>query len=100
VGTRGEADGLVAGGELDVEPGDKGVDEIVTLDAKVEGNVEGEVGGGAGVEIEGEDGGRVGDDGLELDGVDEGLGEGGLLEGSVVEAVDVVPDWSRSASVH
>jgi len=78
----------VAGGELDVEPGDEGVDVVGAAHGHVEGEGEGEVGGGAGVEVEGQDGAGVGDDGFEVDGVDEGLGEGGEFEGGVVEAVD------------
>jgi hypothetical protein len=92
VGTRGELDGLVAGGELDVEPGDDGVDEVGAAHLKVEGHVEGEVSDSAGVEVEGEDGGGVRDDGFDVDRVDEGLGHGGGFEGRVVEAPDVVPD--------
>ena len=88
----GETDGLVAGGEIDVEPGDECVDEIVAADIEGEGEGEGEVGGGAGVEIEGDDCVWVGYDSLDLDGVNEGFGEGGDFEGGVVEAVDVVPD--------
>lgn len=92
VGACGKADGLVAGGKLNVEPGDEGVDKVVALAAEREVGAESQVLGLAGVEVEGQNVGRVGDDGLELDGVDEGLGEGGLLEGRVVEAVDIVPD--------
>lgn len=69
----GEADRLVAGREVDVEPGDEGVDEVVALDGQLEGGGEGQVGRGAGVEVEGEDGHGVGDDRLELDRVDEGF---------------------------
>lgn len=92
MGAGREADGLVAGGEVNVEPGHEGVDEVVALDGELEGRGKGEVGHGAGVEVKGEDGRGVGDDSLELDGVDEGLGEGGFLERGVVEAVDIVPD--------
>lgn len=88
----GETDGLVAGGEVNVEPGDQGVDEIVAADVEGEGESKGEVGGGAGVEIEGYDCVRVCYDSLDLDGVNEGFGEGGGFERGVVEAVDVVPD--------
>lgn len=96
VGTGGELDGLVAGGELDVEPRDHGVDVVGAADWEGEGELEGEVCDGAGVEVDGDDRSRVGDDGLELDGVDEGLGEGGVLQRAVVEAPDVVPDWEKS----
>lgn len=92
VRTRTEAHRLVAGGELDVEPGDQRMDVVGAADGHGEGEFEGEVGGCAGVEVEGYDGCRVGDDGFELDGVDEGFGESGGFEGRVVEAVDVVPD--------
>lgn len=94
----GEADGLVAGGEVDVEPGNEGVDVVVSPRDEVEGAAEGQVGGCAGVEVEREDGGGVGDDGLDLDRVDEGLREGRLLEWGVVEPVDVVPDCAASVS--
>jgi hypothetical protein len=87
-----ESDGLVACGEFDVEPGDEGVDVVGAADGELEWEGESEIGDGAGVEVEGEDGAWIGDDGLELDGVDEGFGEGGEFERGVVEAVDVVPD--------
>ena len=51
-----EADRLVACGELNVEPCDDGVDKVAAADLEREGAVEGEVGDGAGVEVEGEDG--------------------------------------------
>jgi hypothetical protein len=92
VGTGGELDGLVAGGELDVEPRDHGVDVVGAAHGEGEGELEGEVRDGASVQVDGNDRGRVGDDGLELDGVDEGLGEGGVLQRAVVKAPDVVPD--------
>lgn len=92
----GEADGLVAGGELDVEPRDHGVDVVGAAHGEGEGELEGKVGDGAGVEVEVEDRGGVGDDGLELDGVDERLSESGVLQRAVVEAPDVVPDCEFS----
>lgn len=87
-----EADWLVAGGEIDVEPGDDGVDEVVAAGVEEEWGSEGQVGESALVEVEGQDGGWVGHNGLDLDGVDEWLGEGSLLEWGVVEAIDVVPE--------
>lgn len=95
-----EADGLVAGGEVNVEPRDKGVDKVVALDVEGELLAEGQVGNGASVQVQGQDGRGVGDDGLDVDGVDEGLGEGSLLEGGVVEAVDVIPDYSTRVSTN
>jgi hypothetical protein len=99
VGTGGELDGLVAGGELDVKPRDHGVDVVGAAHGEGEGELEGEVCDGAGVEVDGDDRGGVGDDGLELDGVDEGLGEGGVLQRAVVEAPDVVPDCKKTISM-
>lgn len=49
----GEADGFVAGGEIDVEPSDERVDEVVAAAVEREGGGEGEVSGGAGIEVEG-----------------------------------------------
>jgi hypothetical protein len=92
----GELDGLVAGGELDVEPRDHGVDVVGAAHGEGEGKLESEVVDGAGVKIEGKNARGVGDNGLELDDVDEGLGEGGVLERAVVEAPDVVPDCENS----
>lgn len=92
VGAGGEADGLVACGEVNVEPGHEGVDKVVALDGDFEGRGKGEVGHGACVEVESEDGGRVCHDRLDVYRVDEGLGQSRLLERRVVEAVDIVPD--------
>lgn len=92
MGAGAESDRLVAGGELDVEPGNEGVDVVGAADAKLVWEAEVQIVGGAGVEIESENGAWVGDNGLELDGVDKGLGEGSQLERSVVESVDVIPD--------
>jgi hypothetical protein len=100
VRARGELDGLVAGGKLNVEPRNHGVDKVAAAHLEVKWAVEGEVGNGARVEIEGKDGGGVGDDGLDVDGVDEGLSHGGGLEGGVVEAPDVVPDWRPMSVFH
>jgi len=92
VGAGAELDGLVAGGELNVEPGDQSVDVVGAADGEGVGKVEGEVGDLAGVEVEGDERSGVSDDSLKVDSIDEGLGESGALEGSVVEAPDVVPD--------
>ena len=64
----------MAGAEFDVEPGDQGVDVVCAADGEGEGEGEVQVAGLAGVEVEGEDCGRVGYDCFEFDGVDEGLG--------------------------
>lgn len=94
-----ELDGLVASSKLNIEPGDKGMDVIGTADVEGEGGVEGKVGDSTGVEIEGEDGGRVGDDGLHLDGVDKRLGKSSVFEGRVIKAPDIVPDFGVLVSM-
>lgn len=96
VGAGAELDGLVAGGELNVEPGDQSVDVVGAADGEGVGKVEGEIGDLAGVEVEGDERSGVGDDSLKVDGIDEGLSESGALERSVVEAPDVVPDCGLS----
>jgi hypothetical protein len=88
----GEADGLVAGGEVDIKPRDQGVDEVIAGNRELEGNIESQIICGALVKIEREDGSGFGDSGLDLDGINEGLGQGSGLEGGVVEAVNIVPD--------
>jgi len=88
----------VAGRELNVEPGDQGVHVVGAADGEGVGEVEGEIGDLTGVEIEGDERCGVGDDGLKVDSVDEGLGQGGALEGGVVEAPDVVPDCGKKVS--
>ncbi|KFY20163.1 hypothetical protein V493_07733, partial [Pseudogymnoascus sp. VKM F-4281 (FW-2241)] len=45
----GEANGLVAGGEVDIEPRDEGVHEVVAAGLEDKGGGEGKVGDGAGV---------------------------------------------------
>ena len=98
VGAGRELDGLVAGRELNVEPGDQGVHVVGAADGEGVGEVEGEIGDLAGVEVESDERCGVGNDGLEVNSVDEGLGEGGALEGGVVEAPDVVPDCGLKVS--
>lgn len=92
VRARAEPYGLVAGGELDIEPGDEGVDEVVAAAREGEVGGEGQVFGGDFVEVDGQDGDGVGDYGFHLYRVDEGFGERGAFEGGEVEAPDVVPD--------
>ena len=99
VGAGGELDGLVAAGKLDIEPGDQGVDEVVAANLYLVRKLECEICYCALVEVEGDDSGGVGDNGLELDGVDEGLGESGVLQRAVVEAPDVVPDCRKTISM-
>jgi hypothetical protein len=98
VGASRELDRLVAGREFNVEPSDNGVNVVGAADGEGVREVECEILDLAGVEIKGDERNGVGDDSLEVNSVDEGLGEGGALEGGVVEAPDVVPDCGfRSA---
>lgn len=90
----GESNGLVACGELDVEPRHKRVDEVVASSSQVELYVVSQVGGGALVQVKNQNTGGVGHNSLHLDSVDERLRQGGLLERGVVETVDIVPDCS------
>lgn len=99
VWTGAETDGLVACGEFDIEPGDECMDVVGAADSHLVWQAEVQILGGAGVQIEGEYSAWVRDDCLELDGVDERLGEGGQLERSIVESVDVIPDFTASAVV-
>lgn len=87
-----ELDGLVAGGEFNVEPGDDGVDEVWAAHLELVGQAEREVGYGALVQVEGDDWGRVGNDGFEVDGVNERLSHGGGLERGIIKTPDIVPD--------
>jgi hypothetical protein len=88
-----ESHRLVAGAELDVEPCDEGVHVVGTSNREIEWEAEREIGGCDGVEVQCDHCTRVGDDSLELHGVDERFGKGGKLERCVVEAVDIIPDY-------
>lgn len=90
--TSTELDGLVARAEFNVEPGDKGVHEVVAACGEREGLDEGEIRNGNSVEVEGDERMRVGHDCLHFNGVDKGFRESGVLEWGVVKAPDVVPD--------
>ena len=75
----GEADGFMACCEVDVEPGDQGMYEIISTDIKGERRGESKVGGFACVEIESEDSGWVSDHGFDFDSVNERLSQSGVL---------------------
>lgn len=92
VGTSGKADWLVAGAELNVEPGNQGVNEVGALRNQTVRNTECEIGRGNSIQVECDDRARVGDQGLHLHSVDQRLGESDLLHRTVVKAVDIVPD--------
>ena len=82
----------MAGGEIDIEPCDESMYKVVTAARQLEGGGEGEVFSSALVEVKRQDGGRVRHGGFNFNRVDQGFGEGRLLERRVVESVDVVPD--------
>jgi len=75
----GELDWLVAGAELDVEPRYQGVHVVGAAHRQAEGGVEGQVGYGAFVQVEGQDCGWVCHDGFHVHRVDQWLGQGGVL---------------------
>lgn len=87
-----ELDGLVAGREFNVEPGDQSVHIVGAADGERVWEVESEIGDFAGVKVKSDERCGIGDDSLEVNSVDKRLGEGGALEGSVVEAPDIIPD--------
>lgn len=93
----GEFDRLMASGELDVEPSDQRVDVIRPPGVEREGLLESQIGSCACVEVERENGRWLSDDSLEIHSVDERFGKGGELERCVVEAIDIIPDYERSA---
>lgn len=92
VGTSREADRLVASSEVNVKPGNQGVDVVVTLDGKLEVGSECQVSSGASVEVQVQDSNWVGDNSLDLDGVDQRLRQSSLFQRGVVETIDVVPN--------
>lgn len=87
-----KADWLVTGCEVNIEPSDQCVDEVIAASIENEGGGESQISCCASVEIKGEDGGGVGYDGLNFDGVNKRFGESGVLEWRVVETVNVIPD--------
>lgn len=87
-----ELDGLVAGREFNVEPGDQGVHVVGATDGERVWEVESEVGDFAGVQVESDERCGISDDGLEVDSVDKRLSEGSTLERGVIETPDIIPD--------
>ena len=88
-----ESYGLVAGPELDVEPGDQGVNEVAAAHIKGEGGLEGEFFGGDGVEVKSDDSGRIGDYGFHFNSVNQWLSERCSFQRRVVEPVNIVPNY-------
>lgn len=69
------------------------MDEVVTRDAQREWDRECKFRGGNRIQINRKYETGVGNNCFHFDGVNEGLGESGLLEGSEVEAINVIPDY-------
>ena len=85
----------MAGRELNIEPRNQRVYEVVSLTAERKGLCKSQVGGSDSVEIEDDDGSWIGDDGLHIDSIYERLGQGGVLERGIIKPVDIIPDlWS------
>lgn len=94
-----KADRLVAPSEVDVEPCDQGVYEVITTAFQGEWYRKGKVGGCAGVQVQCNHGRRVRDSCLDLNGINERFGESGRLQRRIVEPVDVIPNCRWSAIV-
>lgn len=88
-----ELDGLVASGELDVEPSKEGVDVVVTGSLELEGNLEGEVLLLDGTDVDVLDGTWLRNNSLEVYAVDQWFTESDVLDTRVVKSINVVPDF-------
>ena len=84
--------GFVACSKIDVEPCDERVDEVISAAVECKWYGKDQVCGRTRVEIESEDSGGVSHNSFDLNSVNKGLCECRFLEGSVVEAVDIVPN--------
>jgi len=93
VRARRELDRLVASAELNIEPSDDSMDEVISSCAQVEWPTEGQVFDRDSIEVEADQRVRVSHDCLHLHGVDKWLCERSLLERAVVKAPNVVPDY-------
>jgi hypothetical protein len=90
-----ESNGFVACAELDIKPGDESMDEVVATSIERVRLLECQIRSRDCVEVEGDDGARIGDHSLHIDSINKRLGHGGGLERGVVESPDIVPDWSE-----
>ena len=93
--TSRESNGFMTSGKVNVEPGDKGVNKVVSLATEAEGRGKCEVSGCDRVEIDCEYRARISDKGFHLDCVHQWLGQSVLLHWRKVEAVDIVPNCNR-----
>ena len=92
-------DGLVAGGEGGVEVDGEGVELSVVGGDESVLRVEAKLIDGDLVDIEGEEGGRVGHDLGGVDGVDKGLNVREALEVGEVKALNILPDLELRVNV-
>lgn len=93
----GKSDRLVARAEIDIEPCDQGVDEVVPVGPEGELLGECKVCCGNSVEINGEYWARIGDQGFQFDCIDQRLSKSDFLHRRIVEAINVVPDCQMLA---
>ena len=92
VRTSRESDWFVTGAKVDIKPSDQGVDEIIALSSQIERLRESQVRHFHCVEVDGEDWAWIRDQCFHLHSINQGLAEGVLLHGRVIETIDVVPD--------
>lgn len=82
----------MAGSEIDIEPCDERMDEIISASIKHEGSRECKIGSRACVKIKRENCCWIGDNCLYLDSINERLSKSCMFEGRVVESIYIVPD--------
>lgn len=88
----GETDGFVTCSELNVEPGDEGMDKIIALSAEAERSSKSEIGRGNSVEIEGQDWAWICYKCFHFDRINKRFCKRILLHRRKGETIDVVPD--------
>ena len=87
-----KTNGFVAGSKFNVEPGDKGMNKVIALNAEAERSSEGKIGWCDSVEIESQDRAWICYKSFDFDCIDKWFCERILLHWREIEAVDVVPD--------
>lgn len=91
--------GLVACGEINVEPCDERVDEVIPAAVECKWCGKGQVCSRARVEIKSEDSGGISHNSFDFNSVNKGLCECCVFERGIVETIDIVPDCVVSAVV-
>lgn len=92
VRTSGKPNWFVAGTEINVEPRNQGVNEIVSIAPQIEWLGECQISGRDSVKVDCEDWAGIGDQSFQFHCVDQRLCQGDLFHGRVIEAVNVIPD--------